>query len=117
MSRDRELIQQKINRIQQDIMQIKSTQLASGDSWVLYSISGSFTRAAQQKVKLVFTPTTEGPFFFNIYEASGTAGSLAKFFHDYENQGVCYYTSYYGSGTVNYVIQSTKRGTVEVSYL
>lgn len=116
MDRDREIIQQKLRKIQQDIIQIKSSQLATGDSWVLYSITGSFVRTGSQKIRLDFTPESGGPFLWNIYSLNSTQFTVGSFFHDYTKQGRAYYTENQ-TGTINYIIQSTKKGTVQVTYV
>lgn len=115
MVRDSEQIAQKLTKIEQDIREIKSSQIATGDSWVLYSITGSFVSSGQ-KIRLDFTPDSTGPFLFNIYSLSSTQFAVGSFFHDYTKQGRAYYTENQ-TGTINYVIQSTKKGTVQITYL
>lgn len=117
-ARERETIQNRIKKLKQDIIQIKASQYASGDSWILHAVSGSFTGTPNKAVQVDFIPDSPGLFTWNIYSLIGEFASLEEFFPDYANPGRAYYTANpYSTTTVDFVVYATKRGTVKVTYL
>lgn len=122
--RDRTNIQDALRTTQQNLIQIKSSQIATGDSWVPYRIFGTFPLNSGQKAVLRFTPDSGGPFMANVYEYTGWLtpeygfAELNKFFADYSKAGVYYFTKSVASlTTIGYLIESSKKGTVEISYI
>ena len=116
--RDRETIQKELRKIQKDIREIKAYQISAGDSWVLYAVDGSFTISTGQKVRIDYIPDTSGPFLCNIYKLEAdfySDGSV--FYHDWTRKGRSYYQGPDFSHTVDFVINSTKKGTVQITYM
>lgn len=111
-------IQDRVARIKADILDLKKTQIAGGDSWVVYREGGSFIAQPGTRYQIDFLPETEGNFVYQIWRNDGGVGRMMSFYPDPRQYGRSYFVeNIVGAVNVNYLIYSTKKGIVTVTPL
>lgn len=108
-----ETIADRVSRVSKDIADLKSTQPMSSDSWIVYRHIGSFSADPNLSYQLDFIPDSPGPFTAQIWRRDN--GLLGPFYPDPYINGRAYFTQQlFGTVTVEYMVYSTKKGSVNV---